>query len=114
MKIDELMTLAKDSMTVRRVYSDPVESDGVTVIEVATVSGGGGLGTGSDKDGGEGSGGGFGLGAKPVGVYVIKNGRLTWRPAVDVNRLATLVGIVAVTALLVGARIATADRGRRR
>ncbi|WUA11407.1 sporulation protein [Nocardia sp. NBC_01377] len=103
------MTLAKDSMTVRRVYSDPVQSDGVTVIEVAAVSGGGGIGTGSDKDGGEGSGGGFGLGAKPVGVYVIENGRLTWRPAVDVNRLAMLVGIVAVTALLVGARIVTAD-----
>ncbi|MET7768313.1 sporulation protein [Nocardia sp. NPDC005366] len=108
MKIDELMTLAKDSLTVRRVYSDPVESGGLTIIEVAAVSGGGGAGVGSDKDGGQGSGGGFGLGAKPVGVYVIKDGRLTWQPAVDVNRLAVIVGAVTVTvtALLVGARIA--------
>ncbi|WP_308212029.1 MULTISPECIES: sporulation protein [Nocardia] len=76
------------------------------MIEAAAVSGGGGGGGGTDKEGAKGSGGGFGIGAKPVGIYVVKDGQVSWRPAIDVNRLMTVVGIVAVTALVVGARIA--------
>jgi len=110
MKIEEVLATAKDSMTVKRVYADPVERDGTTVIAVAAVSGGGGGGGGTDKEGQEGSGGGFGVGAKPVGVYVIKNGQVSWRPVVDLNRLALLIGVVAVTALIVGARIAKLNR----
>ncbi|MGW0057479.1 sporulation protein [Nocardia nova] len=106
MKVDDIVNAAKESMTVRRVFSEPVERDGITLIEAAAVSGGGGAGGGTDKEGSEGSGGGFGVGAKPVGMYVLRDGRLTWQPAVDVNRLMTVVGLVAITALLVGARIA--------
>ena len=29
---------------------------------------------------------GYGLRATPAGVYVIKNGEVEWKPAVDVNR----------------------------
>ncbi|MBF6169695.1 sporulation protein [Streptomyces gardneri] len=110
MKVEDVLGSAKDAMTVQRVYAEPVERDGTTLIAVATVSGGAGGGTGADKAGQEGSGVGFGLGAKPVGVYVLRNGRLSWRPAIDVNRLITVVGAVTVTALLVGARIARLGR----
>ncbi|WP_280247759.1 spore germination protein GerW family protein [Nocardia abscessus] len=110
MKVEDILDSAKDAMTVQRVYAEPVERDGTTLIAVAAVSGGAGGGTGADKGGQEGSGVGFGLGAKPVGVYVLRNGRLSWRPAIDVNRLITVFGAVAVTALLVGARIARIGR----
>ncbi|MBF6223232.1 sporulation protein [Nocardia abscessus] len=110
MKVEDVLGSAKDAMTVQRVYAEPVERDGTTVIAVAAISGGAGGGGGVDKGGQEGSGVGFGLGAKPVGVYVLRNGRLSWRPAIDVNRLITVVGAVAVTALLVGARIARVSR----
>ncbi|MEV6325263.1 spore germination protein GerW family protein [Nocardia sp. NPDC051787] len=106
MKVEDVLASAKDAMTVQRVYAEPVERDGTTLIAAAAVSGGGGSGGGSDKDGQEGAGVGFGLGAKPVGVYVLRDGRVSWQPAIDVNRLITVVGVVAVTALLVGGRIA--------
>jgi len=106
MKADEVFTTAKDALTVRRVYADPVERDGITVITAATIGGGAGGGSGQDKDGGEGSGGAFGVGAKPAGAYVIKNGEVRWQPAVDVNRLMVVVGAIAITALVVGARLA--------
>ncbi|MGK8507632.1 sporulation protein [Nocardia asiatica] len=111
MKIDEVLASAKDAMTVHRVYAEPVERDGAVLIAAAAVSGGGGGGGGTDEGGQEGSGVGFGVGAKPVGVYVLRDGRVSWRPAIDVNRLITVVGVVAVTALLVGARIAVRTAG---
>ncbi|RDI68277.1 spore germination protein GerW family protein [Nocardia pseudobrasiliensis] len=106
MNLDEIFAAAKDSMTVRRVFAEPVEKDGVTVIAAATISGGVGGGGGTDGEGQEGSGGGFGVGAKPAGVYVVRDGKVSWQPAVDVNRLMTVVGVVAVTALIVGAHMA--------
>lgn len=43
--------------------------------------------------------------ARPAGAYVIKDGRVRWRPAVDVNRLFATVGAVAIAYLLTRARI---------
>ncbi|PQP46211.1 spore germination protein GerW family protein [Mycolicibacterium austroafricanum] len=100
MKPTEVLTTVKDSMTARRVYAEPIERDGVVVIPAARVSGGGGGGSGTETDGREGSGGGFAVSAKPVGAYVIEAGRVSWRPAVDVNRLITVLGVVAVAALV--------------
>jgi uncharacterized spore protein YtfJ len=98
MKINELVESAKDSLTVTRVYGEPYEKNGVTVIPAASVAGGGGGGGGHDNDGQEGEGGGFGLSAKPAGVYVVSGDGVRWRPAVDVNRLVgslvLLVGIL--------------------
>ncbi len=105
MKADDVLAVARDAMTVRRVYAEPVERDGVTVIAAASVTGGAGAGTGVES-GKEGSGGGFGLGAKPVGAYVIKGGRVAWRPAIDVNRLITVIGVVAVVGIVAGTRLA--------
>lgn len=112
MKLADVLTTAKDAMTVTRVYAQPVERDGLTVIAAAAISGGGGSGEGTDESGQEGSGGGFGVGAKPVGAFVVKDGQVRWLPAVDINRLMTVVGMVAVTALVVGARIAKYQAGR--
>jgi uncharacterized spore protein YtfJ len=90
-----------DAMTVQRVYGDPIERDGVVVIPAAAVRGGGGYGGGSDSDGAEGSGGGSGVTARPVGVYRIDDGEVTWIPAVDATRIAMIGQVVGIVALLV-------------
>jgi uncharacterized spore protein YtfJ len=108
MDIMELVERAKDSATVKRVFGDPIQQDGVTVIPVARVVQGGGGGMGrqeaaTDPDaapGGEGSGGGFGLSATPAGVFVVKDGDVRWQPAVDVNRIVIGGQIVAIVLLL--------------
>lgn len=100
MKIDELMGTAQDAITVRKVFGDPYEKDGLTVIPAARVAGGGGGGTGHDHDGQEGEGGGFGLRAHPAGVYVIKDGAVKWQPAVDPNRVVLAVAAVVIAALV--------------
>lgn len=113
MKIDELIARTKDSFEAKKVYAEPYEKDGVTVIAAATLSGGSGGGTGRDEKGQEGEGGGYGLTAKPTGAYVISDGKLRWQPAVDVNRLIATVGAVAIAALLVALRVIKAkDRAR--
>lgn len=106
MKVEDVLTTARDSLTVKRVFSEPIERDGTTIVVAASVSGGGGGGGGADKEGQEGSGGGFGMGAKPVGAFVLKDGRVDWKPAVDVNRLVLVAGVVTVAILALGARIA--------
>jgi uncharacterized spore protein YtfJ len=103
---NELMQQARDALTVTRVFGEPYERDGVTVIPAASIRGGagGGRGEGPTPDGGgtgSGSGGGFGLTAKPAGVYVIEGTKVRWQPAVDVNRIILGGQIVAVVMLLV-------------
>jgi uncharacterized spore protein YtfJ len=108
MQTAELINTAKDTLTARRVYAEPYEKNGVTIILAATVAGGGGGGNGRDERGQEGEGGGFGLSARPSGAYVIKGGEVRWRPAVDVNRLVSTVGAVLIAGLLARARIVRA------
>lgn len=110
MNPDEILARATDSMTVRRVFAEPVERDGVTVIGVAEIRGGagaGGGGEGSGSDRRDGLGIGFGVAAKPVGAFVIREGCVHWRPAVDVNRTIAVAGGIIAAALLVGFGIAT-------
>ena len=101
-EVQKTIEQAKDALTVRRVFGDPYEKNGVTVIPAARVQGGGGGGTSEGNQGGEGkgSGSGFGLNARPAGAYVIRGSEVKWEPAVDVNRIVTMVGIVAVAYLL--------------
>ena len=100
----------------RDVFGKPVKSDGVTVIPVASVTGGGGAGGGerhadSDADLPSGAGSapqaggglGFGLRARPVGAFVIRNGKVRWHPAVDYTRLtlgAMLAGLIVARWML--------------
>ena len=102
---NELMTQARDALTVKRVFGEPYERDGVTLIPAAVVRGGAGGGQGEGSEGetrtGSGAGGGFGVVAKPAGVYVIEGDNVRWQPAVDVNRIVLGGQIVAIVALLV-------------
>ncbi|HEY8019214.1 MAG TPA: spore germination protein GerW family protein [Actinomycetota bacterium] len=100
---------AEDAISVRRVFGEPYEKDGVTVIPAARVAGGAGGGAGEAPEGeGGGTGTGLGLSAKPVGVFVIADGGVTWRPAVDVNRVILGGQLVAIAALLMIRGIAKA------
>jgi uncharacterized spore protein YtfJ len=99
MDIEETIANAREAITVKRVYGDPYERDGVTVIPAAAVGGGAGGGGGEDKEGGSGRGAGFGLGARPVGAYVITNGSVRWEPAFDLTRIAGQA-LIALAALL--------------
>ena len=100
-KFDEIIAEARDSLTVRRVYGEPYETDGITLIPAAAVRGGGGGGEGDDGSSGSGSGAGFGLTARPVGAYQIKDGEVSWIPAADTTRVIMLSQLVVVVALLV-------------
>lgn len=108
MKIESLVTTVRDVLVGRTVFSEPYEKDGTTVITAARVSGGGGGGGGQDEKGEVGEGGGFGLQARPTGAFVIKEGQVAWRPAVDVNRLMLAVTAIAVTFFLTRARLGRA------
>jgi uncharacterized spore protein YtfJ len=105
MKFNELVSSARDSVSARRVFADPVEKDGVTIIGAAAVGGGGGGGQGQDEKGQQSAGGGFGLGARPVGAYVLKDGTVSWIPAVDVNRLLTILAALLAVFLITRSRI---------
>ncbi|HEY7791838.1 MAG TPA: hypothetical protein VIC33_15090 [Vicinamibacterales bacterium] len=97
MNPQEVLVNAQQAMNVRRVFGDPIQVDGATVIPAAVVGGGGGGAARGESEGGVG----FGLKAKPAGAFVVKDGRVAWRPAIDVNRIVLGGQIVAITAILV-------------
>jgi uncharacterized spore protein YtfJ len=99
MTMQDMLTGAQDMITVRRVFGEAYERDGVTVIPAATVRGGLGGSFGGSANG-QGSGGGFGLVAKPAGALVIKDGRATWQPALDLNRVVLGGQVLGLVALL--------------
>ncbi|GAA2869879.1 GerW family sporulation protein [Nonomuraea rubra] len=117
MDIMELVEQSKDAATVKRVFGEPIQHGDVVVIPVAKVAqgGGGGQGQGKSEKGeeGGGSGGGFGFGASPAGVFVLKDGDVLWRPAVDVNRIVIGGQFVAVVLLLTLRTIFKKRRRRR-
>ena len=93
----ETITSTLDALHVKRVFGEPIERDGALFIPAAKVRGGGGGGGDSQGNGGSG----FGLTAKPAGMYVIRDGKASWQPALDVNRVILGGQIVAIVALLV-------------
>jgi len=101
-KVDEILSEAQDTLTVRRVYGEPIAHNGVTIVPAAAVRGGGGGGAGEPGEGVPGgSGGGFGMSARPVGAYQIKDEEVKWVPAADTTRVILLAEIIAIVALLV-------------
>jgi len=107
---------AREALTVRKVFGEAYEADGVTIIPVAKLCGtsgivfGDGNGRGSESDGGDhraasGGVGGFGVIARPAGVYVIADGRVSWQPALNLGRVIlggqVLGGIALVAAACV-------------
>lgn len=103
--LTENIDAVRDLVTVKRVFGEAYQVDGVTIIPVAKLGGGGGGGGGDDEAGSSGFGSGFGVGATPVGVYLVKDGAVDWKPAVDATKLAkgaqVLAGIFAVCVALV-------------
>ena len=101
MEVNDVISQARDTLTVKRVFGDPYEKNGVTVIPAARVQGGAGGGGGEGPEGqGKGSGSGFGVSARPVGAFLIEGDEVTWRPAVDLNKVILGAQVVAVVALL--------------
>jgi uncharacterized spore protein YtfJ len=105
MDFEQTVATARDAITVERVYGQPYERDGVTVIPAAAVRGGGGGGGGEDPETKQSGGGtGFGLTARPVGAYVIDNGAVRWEAATDTTRLLVLAQVL-VAAVLIALRL---------
>ena len=104
---------ARGAVSAKRVFGKPYERDGVAVIPAAKVIGGGGGGSGEQ---GESAGGGFGfgLGGQPVGAYVIKDGKVRWKPALDLNSIVLRSQAIAILGLLVWGAITGRSRKRRR
>jgi len=101
-QVDNILSEARDTLTVKRVYGEPLAHNGITVIPAAAIRGGGGGGEGepgADTPGG--AGGGFGMSARPVGAYQIKDDEVTWVPAADTTKVIVLGEVVAIVALLV-------------
>ncbi|QRK09032.1 hypothetical protein JQX13_02370 [Archangium violaceum] len=110
MDVNEVIDRARDAFNVRRVFGEPIQQGEVTLVPAAWVSGGGGGGggEGTAPEGAENAGGtgkgygsGFGLRARPAGAFVLRNGKVSWMPAVDVNRIIlgaqVLMGIFLLT-----------------
>jgi len=108
---------AVDTAAAGRVFGTPIVHNGLMVLPVAKVSGGGAGGMGTepagDRSEATGSGGGLGITARALGVYVIKDDKVSWRPAVDLNKVILGAQLVAVTALLVARAVSKARAGRR-
>jgi uncharacterized spore protein YtfJ len=101
MDVQSVMSQARDAITVKRVFGEPYQAEGVTVIPAAKVIGGAGGGEGErPKEQEKGAGSGFGVVARPVGAYLIRGGQVSWRPAVDVNRIVLGGQVVMAIALL--------------
>ena len=97
MNVDEMLREARDVMTAKTVFAEPIERDGILIIPAAKVRGGGGGGGDAEQN----AGGGFGLSAKPAGAYVVRDGKVSWEPAIDINRIVLGGQIVAIVVLLV-------------
>jgi uncharacterized spore protein YtfJ len=91
----------RDVLTVKRVFGEAYEANGLTVIPVAAVRGAGGGGGGEDTHQQVGAGAGVGVVARPVGVFVVDGQSVRWEPAVDITRIVLGSQLVAFAALLV-------------
>jgi uncharacterized spore protein YtfJ len=60
------------------------------------------------RSAGEGAGGGLGWSGKPCGVFVLHDGEVHWKPAVDVNRIVTAAAVMTITLLLAVRSVAKA------
>jgi uncharacterized spore protein YtfJ len=112
--VPEFVDKSRNAITVKRVYGDPIERDGVVVIPAAVVSGGGGGGGGTQPDGNVGSGGGFGVHSRPAGALVLRDGDVQWVPARDPERRLAIYAALAALALVTVRTLVPRRRRRRR
>jgi len=114
MNPQEVMNQATDALHVRRVFGEPVQKNGLTIIPVAALRGGWGGGFGQGQQQTEsGWGGGGAVTARPVGVFVIKGEDVTWHPTVDVSRTILMGQVLgAIFLLTVWSAVRAWGRGR--
>ena len=105
--IQDILSVPRDILKVRRVFGEPIEKNGITVVPVAMVVGGGGAGIGTDAgDGDGGKAGAFGTMARPVGVYVIRKDEVTWQHSLDITLLGVMgIVLAGVMTLVVGSAV---------
>jgi hypothetical protein len=108
METQQALDAAQEALKTRPVFSAPVQVDGITLIPAAFVHGGG-RARGRDET----SRGRFGLAARPAGAFVVKNSKVSWRPAIDVNRVIMGGQLVALTAVLIFGPVLREWLGRR-
>ncbi|MCJ7744663.1 MAG: hypothetical protein MUP40_00035 [Actinobacteria bacterium] len=107
-KPKDLLEHIKQIFAVERVYGEPIETMGKTIIPVAQIAAGGGGGGGEGEgpvDAGQktpgegkeeapsmgtGTGMGFGFGgsARPIGFMVVEGDQTTWVPTVHPEKIA--------------------------
>jgi hypothetical protein len=95
MDLQNVLVGAQEALTVHRVFGEPVTIHDTTVIPTAVIGGGGGGG----GDGARG-GAGFGMTGRPSGIFVLCGDQVSWKPAVDVNRIVLGGQFVAMAVFL--------------
>ncbi|WP_224363380.1 GerW family sporulation protein [Hyalangium versicolor] len=112
MDVSELLDKTRGDINARHVFGEPVQQGDAIIIPAAKVRGGGGGGEGKGpSEQGSGAGSGFGLSARPAGAFVIREGLVRWRPAIDVNRVILGGQIVMAIGLLVLGTVIRARQG---
>jgi hypothetical protein len=91
---------AQDPELVNRVYGEPLQIDGVKIIPVAAVRRCGHQG--ADDEGAR--HGCSCVNVRPVGLVVIRDGRVSWKPAFDLNRLVLALAALLGLFVLLGRR----------
>jgi uncharacterized spore protein YtfJ len=129
MDIQELLSRVGENLSVSRSFGAAYEKDGAMIIPVAFVAGGGGGGEGTGpssasssdegssydvastpEDMSSGSGGGFGGVVMPMGVYVMKDDRVRWVPAISAN-VAIFAGLIVLRMFMRARRRARRHHG---
>src|SRR5579864_1660377 len=98
MRIMDVVNDARSAMRASEVFGTPYETNGVTIIPAARITGG--AGGGGDGQEAEGGGMGFGFTSRPTGAFVIKGSDVSWQPAIDLNRVILMGQVVAIIALV--------------
>ena len=105
MDIEAVMKEAREMLGAGKVFGEPVERNGLTVIPVAKISGGAGGGDDETSEGGGGAG--FGVHARPAGALVIDaDGSVSWEVPFDRNKVimggqALMVAMVLAVGLVI-------------
>jgi uncharacterized spore protein YtfJ len=100
MDLQSVLVGAQEALTVRRVFGESITVGETTLVPAAAIGGGGGGGANGAQ-----GGAGFGMQGRPSGVFVIHNGAVSWKPAIDVNRIVLGGQLIAFAALLFAASV---------
>lgn len=111
----DVLTKAREGMILRTVFGEPVLHGDLMIIPVAKIIGGAGGGSGEDiaEAKGSGEGAGFGVRSAPVGVFVVRDGNVTWHPSMDLSTVIIVGQVAGIVALLTIGSIVRAALRRR-